>query len=402
MSDFHQSGIVPTFHRLGKFNLDKLESDLLEISRHRGITLVLPSLYSELQRPALKHIVQELKYIEYIREIVVALGPSNREEFDLARSFFSVLPQKTTIVWESGPYIQSLYEELRCLNLYPGQGGKGRSAWLALGYVIADEGSQVVALHDCDIVTYSRELVGRLVYPVASTTLAYEFCKGYYSRVTEKMHGRVTRLFVTPLIRALMKMLGQLDILLYFDSFRYPLAGEFSMITDLARINRIPADWGLEIGVLAEVHRNCSNKRVCQVELCENYEHKHRPLSPESSEKGLNKMAIDIAKTFFRTLASEGIIYSSGFFNSLRATYLRLAKDMVASYNADALINGLKYDRHGEVTAVEVFTEAIRKAGEITTDDPLGPPLIPNWNRVFAASPDFAEKLVEAVRADNL
>ncbi|MDY6855534.1 MAG: hypothetical protein SWO11_12655 [Thermodesulfobacteriota bacterium] len=56
------------------------------------------------------------------------------------------------------------------------------------------------------------------------------------------MHGRVTRLFVTPLIKALMKILGNIDILCYYDSFRYPLAGEFLMITDLALINSIPAD----------------------------------------------------------------------------------------------------------------------------------------------------------------
>jgi glucosyl-3-phosphoglycerate synthase len=196
-------------------------------------------------------------------------------------------------------------------------------------------------------------------------------------------------------------MVGTRNILLYYDSFRYPLAGEFSMFTDLARINRIPADWGLEVGVLAEIYRNCSVKRICQVELCENYEHKHRPLSADNSEKGLNKMAIDIAKMIFRILATEGIIYMPGFFESLRSTYLRLAQDTIARYHGDALLNGLEYDRHEEGSAVEVFTEAIRKAGEITTEDPLGPPLIPNWSRVFAALPDFPDRLLEAVSADN-
>ncbi len=401
MSDFHQTGQVATFHRLGKCNLEKMEQDLLEISKHRGITLVLPSLYSELQGAALKNIVKELKEVKYIREIVVTLGVANAEEFKAAKKFFSVLPQKTTIIWNDGPRIQALYEELKNVNLNPGPNGKGRSAWMAYGYVVVEEGSQVIALHDCDITTYSREILGRLVFPVASTYMAYEFCKGYYSRVTDKMHGRVTRLFVTPLIRSLIKMVGDVKILHYYDSFRYPLAGEFSMITDLARINRIPADWGLEVGVLAEIYRNCSVKRICQVALCDNYEHKHRPLSQTNPQKGLNKMAIDIAKTIFRTLASEGVVYSPGFFESLRATYLRLAQDTIARYHGDALLNGLKYDRHKEGTAVEVFTEAIHRAGETITKDPLGPPLIPNWNRVFAAMPDFADRLIETIGADN-
>ena len=40
---------------------------------------------------------------------------------------------------------------------------------------------------------------------------------------------------------------------MFMDSFRYPLAGEFAMITDMARTNRIPWDWGLEVGVLSSL-----------------------------------------------------------------------------------------------------------------------------------------------------
>ncbi|MDY7031304.1 MAG: glycosyl transferase, partial [Thermodesulfobacteriota bacterium] len=244
MSDFYQSGMVATFHRLGEFDLEKMEDTLFHISQYRGITLVLPSLYSELHGEALKNIVNELMNVEYVREIVVSLGQANADQFKHAKEFFSVLPQRNTIIWLDGPRIKSLFEEIRERGLEPGPEGKGKAAWIAYGYVIAEKGSQVIALHDCDILTYHREMLGRLVFPVASTRMDYEFCKGYYSRVTDKMHGRVARLFFTPLIRSLMKTLGTLDILCYYDSFRYPLSGEFSMLTDLARINRIPADWG--------------------------------------------------------------------------------------------------------------------------------------------------------------
>jgi glucosyl-3-phosphoglycerate synthase len=401
MSDFYQTGIVATLHRLGAPDIGKLEESLLEFSRMRGVTLVLPSLFSELAGSALAGIVKELAQVSYLREIVVTLGPATDEEFSRARDFFSGLPQPTTIIWNSGPGIESLYHLMLEFGLNPGPDGKGRSAWMAYGYILAEGGSQVIALHDCDIVTYSRELLGRLIFPVLSTNLDFEFCKGYYSRVTDKMHGRVTRLFVTPLIRALIKIVGHLDILDYYDSFRYPLAGEFSMLTDLARFNRIPADWGLEVGVLAEVYRNSSVKRICQVELCDNYEHKHQVLSPDDPQSGLNRMATDIAKSIFRTLASEGIVFSHGFFNTLRAAYLRIAQDTIARYHGDAIINGLTYDRHEEAVAVEVFIQAIDRAGRIITEDPLGPPEIPAWNRVFAAIPNFSEKLLEAVRQDN-
>jgi glucosyl-3-phosphoglycerate synthase len=402
MGDFFQNGVVATFHRLGQPGLERLEAGLAQIAKVRGISLVLPSLFSELEKPALRQIVEELRSVKYVREIVVTLGPCSAEEFLFAQKYFSILPQKTTLLWVHGPRLEALLDLIRSKDLDPGPDGKGKQVWLAYGYVLAEGQSDVIALHDCDIVTYSRDMLARLVYPVASPQLDYEFCKGYYSRVTNRMHGRVTRLFATPLIRALIVMVGPRPSLEYYDSFRYLLSGEFSMMANLARLNRVPADWGLEVGVLAEMYRNCSVKRVCQVELSDNYEHKHQELSPEDKSKGLNRMAIDIANALFATLATEDVVYSSGFFNSLRATYRRIAQDMIGRYEGDALLNGLDYDRHEEGRAVEVFTEAIQAAGAIIEADPLGPPQIPNWNRLFAAIPDFGDRLLEAVRLDNI
>jgi glucosyl-3-phosphoglycerate synthase len=401
MSDFFQNGVVATFHRLGKFNLDRLEDELMQFSQKKGIALVLPSLYTEIQGAGLIKIINELKNINYLREIVVTLGPADKKQFDEMKEFFSRLPQKINLIWNSGPRLQALYSELSGHDLNPGPDGKGRSSWMAFGYILAEQGSRVIALHDCDIVTYTKDMLGWLVYPVVSDKLDYEFCKGYYARTTNKMHGRVTRLFVTPLIRALIQVVGDRSILRYFNSFRYILAGEFSMTTELASINRIPADWGLEVGVLAEIYRNCSLPRICQAELCDNYEHKHQELSADDKQKGLNKMAIDIAKSIFRTLATEGVVFSYGFFTSLQAAYQRVAEDLVTRYRGDAMINGLDYDQHEEEFALGVFSETLKIAAEITMDDPLGPPLIPNWTRVFSAIPDFDQKLLKAVKLDN-
>jgi glucosyl-3-phosphoglycerate synthase len=311
------------------------------------------------------------------------------------------LPQEVKFVWNSGPGIQALYEKLRSHNLPTGEDGKGRSCWTAYGYVLANQKSDVIALHDCDILTYDRELLARLCYPVANPNINFEFCKGYYARVTDRMHGRVTRLLVTPLVRALVKVFGHLPFLGFLDSFRYSLAGEFAMKADLARVNRIPADWGLEMGVLAEVFRNCAVKRVCQAELCSNYDHKHQALSQEDASKGLMKMAVDICKSLFRTLSAEGAIFSSGVFRTLQSRYIRTAEDTITRYHADALIDGLEFDRHLEEVAVEAFARALRLASEAFLEDPLGKPLLPNWNRITAALPDFLEELKDQVDADN-
>jgi glucosyl-3-phosphoglycerate synthase len=401
MSDFYQTGVVATFHRLGWLNLEKIESELTWYSQERPIALVLPSLYSELEGEALKGIVRELKEAKYVREIVVTLGPASEEEFRLARKFFSELPQKTSIIWNSGDNINSIYKAIEEAGLPAGEPGKGRSAWMAYGYVLAQQEFHVIALHDCDISTYTRDLLARLCYPVANPNLDYDFCKGYYSRVSDRLHGRATRLLVTPLIRSLHKIIGHHPLLAFFDSFRYPLAGEFSMDIDMARVNKIPGDWGLEVGVLAEVYRNTSLRRVCQVDIAENYEHKHQILSAEDATKGLHKMCVDISKSIFRTLASEGIVFSDGFFKTLVSTYVRTSQDMLKRYEDDAAINGLFFDRHEESLAVETFTKGIKKAAEIITEDPLGVPLIASWDRVTSAIPDILRRIKKAVQEDN-
>ncbi|MEW6109498.1 MAG: glycosyl transferase [Nitrospirota bacterium] len=401
MADFYQTGVVATFHRLGRINLEKIESELTWYSQERPIALVLPSLYSELEGDALKGIARELKDVKYIEEIVVTLGPANEEEFKHAKKFFSALPQTVRIIWNTGKRISEIYKAVEEADLPTGEHGKGKSAWMAYGFILSLQKFHVIALHDCDIVTYSRDLLARLCYPVTNPNLDYDFCKGFYSRVTDKMHGRATRLLVTPLIRALQKIIGYHPLLIFFDSFRYPLAGEFSMDVDLARVNRIPGDWGLEVGVLAEVYRNTSMRRVCQVDIAENYEHKHQVLSPEDATKGLHKMCVDICKSIFRTLASEGIVFSEGFFKTLVATYVRTAQDMLKRYEDDAAINGLFFDRHDESLAVDTFTGGIKKAAEIIMEDPLGVPLISSWDRVTSAIPGILNRLKEAVEEDN-
>jgi len=401
MTDFYQTGIVATLHRLKETGYERLEHELEIFSAHRPVALVLPALYSEFEGPALPNILEQLKGVKYLQEIIFTLSGADAEQFAAAKRMTSILPQDVRFVWNSGPGIQALYEKLRENNLPIGEDGKGRSCWTAYGYVLVNQKSDVIVLHDCDILSYDRELLARLCYPVVNPNINFEFCKGYYARVTDRMHGRVTRLLVTPLVRSMLKVFGYMPFLVFLDSFRYSLSGEFAMKADLARVNRIPANWGLEVGVLAEVFRNCSTKRVCQAELCATYDHKHQVLSQDDPSKGLMKMAVDICTSLFRTLSAEGAIFNSGVFRTLQSRYIRIAEDTITRYHADALIDGLQFDRHSEEAAVEAFARAIRLASEAFLEDPLGRPLIPNWNRITAALPGFLEELKEQVDSDT-
>jgi glucosyl-3-phosphoglycerate synthase len=402
MTDFFQTGVITTLHQIGKPSLDYLESELFSFSKVHPVALVLPALYSEFEGPAMPGIVQELAKVKYLNEIVLTLDNATEKDFRKVQAFMAPIPTEIRIVHNNGKRVSEIYETLKRHGLDVGQPGKGRSAWMAYGYVLARDRSNVIALHDCDIVTYSRELLARLCYPVANPNLNYVFCKGYYSRVTSKMHGRVTRLLVTPLVRSLQQLVGHHGFLDFLDSFRYPLAGEFCMNTELARVNRIPWDWGLEVGSLAEVYRNYSPRRVCQVDIAGTYEHKHQTLAAAEVDKGLMKMTIDICKSIFRTLASEGVVFSDGFFNSLYVSYLRQAEDTIMKYEADAMINGLTFDLHEETKSVEAFTQAIAIAAKTFAENSMNAaPLIPNWNRVSAAIPDILEMLKIAVDEDN-
>jgi glucosyl-3-phosphoglycerate synthase len=402
MADFYQNGIVTTLHNLAHRPVEDIESELREFSKKRPMSLILPSLFSELEGDALPNIVKHLNGADYLSEIVIGLDRADEEQYRHALTFFGKLPQHHRVLWNEGPRLQALDAELQELNLAPKELGKGRNVWYCMGYTLASNRSESVALHDCDIVTYDRELLARLIYPVANPRFNYEFCKGFYARVADgKINGRVSRLLVTPLLRALKKVFGEMEYLQFMDSFRYPLAGEFSFRKDVLNDIRIPSDWGLEIGVLSEMHRNYANNRLCQVDIADVYDHKHQDLSPENDAGGLSKMSIDISKALFRKLATHGKTFNTETFRSIKATYYRIALDFIETYHNDAVMNGLTLDIHAEEKAVELFAKNIMKAGEAFLDNPMETPFIPSWNRVISAKPDILERLYEAVEEDN-
>ena len=397
MPDFFQSGVVATLHRLGKLDTPRLEQELEEFSRKKPIMLVLPCHIRELGTPALHRIVAELKQVRFLRQIVVGIDGANPAQWRQAQAFFSQLPQPATLLWNDGPPMKRQLARLHQAGLPTGPRGKGRNVWLCFGHVLAGEHAGMVAVHDCDIINYDRELLARLCYPVAHPAFGFDFCKGYYARASDQLNGRVMRLLVTPVLRALRSIVGPHPFLEYLDSFRYPLAGEISLDIGLLRRIRIPFDWGLEVGMLGEVFRNTTPHAICQAELCANYDHKHQALSPGNPAKGLHRMAIDIMRTVFRRMAAEGIALDHGLFETLPFAYTRHAADILRTYGTDAVMNGLAFPRREEETAVATFARAIRHAAQAHLADPLFSPLIPDWNRVEATLPGFLTDLREEI-----
>jgi glucosyl-3-phosphoglycerate synthase len=419
MADFHQEGLITNLHPLYEsFDRDEylvnLEKKLEEYSQHIGISLLLPSLFSEIHNPqVLDPIMDNIQKVRYLHRVVVALGGASEEaQFREAKEYFGRLrtPNRDLkVVWVEGPRIQQIFKEINKRDISTGVQGKGQSVWITLGYLFAKEDCDVIALHDCDIVTYDRVLLGRLIEPTANPNNDFEFCKGYYARIspTERaMKGRVTRLFVTPFVDAMslvMRDRGLEELRQFFTyhrTFNYPLAGEFSFVTRLARGINIAYDWGLEVSTLSEVYKRVMNQKIAQVDLAPNYEHKHQDISADDASKGLHRMVVDIAKFYLNYVRAHGFPLDDSVVDMILHSYYENALAFIKSYSDDAEVNDLVFDRYQEEVTVRQFRGFLWTAWE-QIKGPHESTLISSWNRVLYSIPGIYSQLLEAVEKDN-
>ncbi|MEM8613951.1 MAG: glucosyl-3-phosphoglycerate synthase [Cyanobacteria bacterium P01_H01_bin.105] len=396
--DYKQERIT-TIHDFG-CDLSRIEERALELTRDTPTAVLIPSLYEELERPALGRIRDQLQDCAFINTVIVSLYADTVEQYARAVEFFAPLPQKTHIIWENGPRVISLLKQLQEQGLdILIHRGKGRAVWLGLGLATLHAGA--IALHDADIITYDRSYPLKLLFPLLEPEFGFAFTKAYYARISSeprKLNGRVTRLFVAPLLHSLMDVWGHRDYISYLSAYRYPLSGEFALTSDLALTTRIPANWGLEVGLLAEVYRNVALKRIAQVDLG-TFDHKHQDVG-QSPSQGLQKMCRDILQSLLRTLTeTEQVVIGKDQLRSLRIKFRREAQDLARQYFVDAKFNDLQYDRHKEENTLERFEEVIIKAGEQYLEDPTGTE-IPDWTRALAVMPDLRQRLGQAVNED--
>jgi glucosyl-3-phosphoglycerate synthase len=265
MSDFYQTGIITTLHHLGTGGVAQLEEKLVEDSEFNPIALIIPSLASEMDGPALPGIVKELAKVPYLRQIVVALDQASPTT---SRGPVPSRPAAETRSSDRRPrHPVALPEAQSRTSRRPP--GKGRGVWTAFGFVLADQTCRTIALHDADILTYSRGILARLCYPVVHPALSYEYAKGFYARVTDRMHGRVTRLFFTPLVRTLR---SSAIIHIRLHSFTIP-RGEFALDVELARVI-FSGDWGSRSA--RRGHHNIAVRRIAR--WMRRGDHKHQTL----------------------------------------------------------------------------------------------------------------------------
>src|SRR5674476_281505 len=108
MADFYQDGVLTTLHRLAPDQLGRLEADLSRFVRNRPIGLVLPALYSEFESPSMQRIVAELRQVQYLERIVVAVGRATKEQFERTKTFFQNFYTPVRLIWIEGAKTQSI------------------------------------------------------------------------------------------------------------------------------------------------------------------------------------------------------------------------------------------------------------------------------------------------------
>lgn len=373
MSDISQHGLIGTLQRLAEH--PGLNEELTCLTADRPAVLILPCHVGELGRPALRSILRELTAARFLSEIVIPLNGTDAAGAAQAHQFFrDHCPRPHRVLW---------CDPLHDHGVPP---GKGSNIWAALGTLVAERQAATLLMADADVTTFRLEMLARLLYSVAEPSLGYTFAKSYYPRVTDRIHGRVSRLFFAPLLQALVRAGGHLPLLDFLRSFRYPLAGECALTLDLAAQLPVEAGWGLEVGMLCDLFRLTDPRQICQVDAGIRYDHKHQPLGDEAT--GLVRMSGEIARTLLRHLEIEGVRLDDSFCAALETSYRREAAEAMRRSAALAKINALHYAAEEEQQAVDSFCTALTGALQqrsATVEASLVPttPLAP-WQRPTA------------------
>jgi glucosyl-3-phosphoglycerate synthase len=375
-------------------DFEYLKHRLNDLSGKYPAGVIIPLHESDIGNPQLQKIVEGLNKCDYLKKVFIALAAKDIENYEKAMKLSETFKIPCEVAWCNKPEVMNVLDELKHRGLDVTKScGKGKDLWLAIG--IASLELYALAVHDADIVSYSEMLPTKLLFTIVEPRMDFFFSKGFYARIgteNKKVYGRICRLFIDPILDALqIKRAYRSQFIRYLQSFRYPLSGEIAVYSDVALNLRIPADWGLEIGMLAELYRNLSDKRICEVDLGV-YDHKHKEFTRES----LLKTAENCFISLLRTQAEiEGIDISEPFLLSLKVVYRRFAQDKIRQYYADALCNSLVYDRHEEETNMELLSDVIMNAGRKYMADPTSTQL-PDWLRTISAMPDARERIRKA------
>jgi glucosyl-3-phosphoglycerate synthase len=334
--------------------------------------VVVPMTGADIETPAVNHVFSTLERVTPDR-VIVAL----RAESDSVRAaarWLEAFDLDLELLWCNAPAVDAAL----ATHGLDGPAGKGRDVWLALGLGAS---SEYVVVHDADATSYAVEDVAKLLFPL---TQGYTFTKGYYARVEDRhLFGRLFRLFVRPMLDTVADITDH-PLAEYLRAFRYALAGEFAVTSDVARSLRIQRGWGLEVGTLGDAFELAGFADSAQVDLGR-HEHDHRAVG---GSDGLGEMCREVGEALFRCFADQGIDLP---YDQLSDRYRDRATAMIEQYAADAAFNGFEFDHAAERAQIETYAETVTEPGR---DQRL-----PAWEQCSLDPATVASEAREAVAA---
>lgn len=318
--------------------------------------VIVPMTDNEYGTLAAERVLTALETVDPA-QVLVPLRAS-RETVEACHEWLAEFDLSLDVLWCASDEVTALLADYGL----DGDAGKGRDVWLALGVAAANH--RYVVCHDADTKTYSPAFVRRLLAPLARD---WAFSKGYYARVENgRLYGRLFRLFYAPVVRALRAQHDE-PVVEYLAAFRYALAGEFAMTSDLARRLRIERRWGLEVGTLGSAFDEVGFAGTAQVDLgvCE---HNHRAVT---GPRGLATMVDDVSAALFRVVEENGVVPD---YAALTRGYRDATDEFIRQYAADAAFNDLSYDSADEREQIDAYVDAIGPPGRDTR--------LPAWSEI--------------------
>lgn len=403
MADFFQHTCLPTLHHLAEADLAGREAELAELAKEKPVALLVPALGAEFAGEALPRMLGEVAAAPFVTEVILSangLDASDaRQAEELARSRLAGKP--LVFLWNDAPDLKPRLAAASARHPSLAAGGKGANVWLGIASLAARGHRGIVIGHDADILSYEREMLSRLAAPLLHPRMGYRFSKGYYARASGRLHGRVTRLLVFPLIQSFIETLGAKPLLAHLDSFRYPLAGEFAADIGLLSAMRLPSGWGLEIAMLCETHRLLPRHQMCQVDLGINFMHRHRRLDADDEnggrDSGLAASAAEVAACLFaHVLRDADERAAEPLLRKVCERYRGNVEEWIERYEHVAIINGLESSRDDDAKAAAAFAEALPRAIQaaarsIHDREELRPPV----GEVLDSNPDLSRLLAD-------
>lgn len=339
MPDFHQPGPVLTLPLLSTEREERLEADLTKWAQERPLALMLPCHARDLEGDALAGIIETLTDIPWISRVVAGLDGADRNQYEKASGKFRRLKMLCDVLHH---------------DLTAAPPGKGRNLKGCADHLKRCGGVFAVAMHDCDIRTYSRSFLARLCWPVMHPEAGIRACKGYYARNAGRLHGRVFRLMFQPLLRAWADLITEHPWPAFLQSMRYPLSGELCVEAALLEQLTFDEGWGVEVSFLHGLYRHAGPGAICQAELCPAYDHRHHDAAI------LGEMAGEVAAALALTMETEDALPAGFDMGRLLNRYESLAEEAVRESGLSAQINGLEHDTRSEMELAAGLARAVR------------------------------------------